>query len=275
MLRFSTRKRRSCRCDAVCNPVPTMSQQVQQAIRESKEQGRFPRHVALIMDGNGRWAKKRMLPRSAGHRQGVEALRRTIRAAGELSVEYLTIFSFSSENWSRPREEITDLLDILRRFIRQDVAELHAAGVRIKIIGERQGLEPDIVSLLEESEKLTRHNTGMTLVVAFNYGGRQEIARAAQRIAQACLNQNLDPLSITPQLFADYLDTQEIPDPDLIIRTSGEERLSNFLLWQGAYAELVFVEEHWPDFNKDLLERAIESYLSRDRRFGGIRVQAR
>src|SRR5687767_9502142 len=203
-----------------------MSQQAQSAIRESKEQGRFPRHIAVIMDGNGRWAKNRLLPRSAGHRQGVEALRRTIRAAGELSVEYLTIFSFSSENWSRPREEITDLLDILRRFIRQDVAELHAAGVRIKIIGERQGLEPDIVSLLEESEKLTSHNTGMTLVVAFNYGSRQEIARAAQRIAQACLDQNLDPRSITPKLFADYLDTQEIPDPDLIIRTSGEERLS-------------------------------------------------
>jgi undecaprenyl diphosphate synthase len=251
-----------------------MSQQAQSAIRESKEQGRFPRHIAVIMDGNGRWAKNRLLPRSAGHRQGVEALRRTIRAAGELGVEFLTIFSFSSENWSRPKEEINDLLDILRRFIRRDVAELHGAGVRIVVIGERSDLEADIVSLLEESEKLTKNNTGMTLVVAFNYGSRQEITRAAQRVAQACVEGTLDPSNITPEVFADYLDTKGIPDPDLLIRTSGEERLSNFLLWQSAYTELVFVEEHWPDFNKELLERAIECYLSRDRRFGGIRVQA-
>ena len=251
-----------------------MSQQAQSAIRESKEQGRFPRHVALIMDGNGRWAKNRLLPRSAGHRQGVEALRRTIRAAGELGLEFLTIFSFSSENWSRPKEEIDDLLDILRRFIRRDVAELHGAGIRIVVIGERNGLEPDIVSLLEESEKLTKDNTGMTLVVAFNYGSRQEITRAAQKVAQACLEGRLDPADISPQIFGESLDTRGIPDPDLLIRTSGEERLSNFLLWQCAYTELVFVEEHWPDFNKELLERAIESYLSRDRRFGGIQVQA-
>jgi undecaprenyl diphosphate synthase len=251
-----------------------MNQQAPSIIHQSKAQGRFPRHIALIMDGNGRWAKNRLLPRSAGHRQGVEALRRTIRAAGELGVEFLTIFSFSSENWSRPMEEINDLLDILRRFIRRDVAELHSAGVRIVVIGERNGLEPDIVSLLEESEKLTRNNTGMTLVVAFNYGSRQEITRAARKLAQACLEGALDPAHITPQIFAENLDTMGIPDPDLLIRTSGEERLSNFLLWQCAYTELVFVEEHWPDFDKALLERAIESYLSRDRRFGGIRVQA-
>lgn len=255
-------------------PIAAMSQQAQSAIRESKEQGRFPRHIALIMDGNGRWAKNRLLPRSAGHRQGVEALRRTIRAAGELGVEFLTIFSFSSENWSRPKEEIDDLLDILRRFIRRDVAELHGAGIRIMVIGERIGLEPDIVSLLEESEKLTMHNTGMTLVVAFNYGSRQEITRAAQKVAQDCIEGKLDPANITPQILADNLDTNGIPDPDLLIRTSGEERLSNFLLWQCAYTEFVFVEEQWPDFSKELLERAIESYLSRDRRFGGIRVQA-
>src|SRR5688500_2099113 len=251
-----------------------MSQQAQSLIRESKEQGRFPRHIALIMDGNGRWAKNRLLPRSAGHRQGVEALRRTIRAAGELGVEFLTIFSFSSENWSRPKEEIDDLLDILRRFIRRDVAELHGAGIRIMVIGERIGLEPDIASLLEDSEKLTMHNTGMTLVAAFNYGSRQEITRAAQKVAQACIEGKLDSANITPQMLADNLDTNGIPGPDLLIRTSGEERLSNFLLWQCAYTELVFVEEQWPDFSRELLERAIESYLSRDRRFGGIRVQA-
>src|SRR5688500_4530865 len=180
-----------------------MSQQAQSLIRESKEQGRFPRHIALIMDGNGRWAKNRLLPRTAGHRQGVEALRRTIRAAGELGLEFLTIFSFSSENWSRPEEEINDLLDILRRFIRQDVAELHASGVRIKVIGERNSLEPDIISLLEESEKLTKDNTGMTLVVAFNYGGRQEIARAAKSIAEACVQGRLDPAAIGPSVVAE------------------------------------------------------------------------
>jgi undecaprenyl diphosphate synthase len=248
--------------------------QIEQTIRRGKQEGRFPRHVALIMDGNGRWAKKRMLPRTAGHRQGVEALRRTIRAAGDLGIEYLTIFSFSSENWARPRDEVNDLLDILRRFIRQDVAELHAAGVCIKVIGERGDLEPDIISLLEESEKLTRQNSGMRLVVAFNYGGRQEIARAARALAEACVGGYLDPSEISPDVFATYLDTRDIPDPDLLIRTSGEERLSNFLLWQSAYTEFVFVDEHWPDFNRESLERAIECYMSRDRRFGGVRVQA-
>ena len=247
---------------------------IEHTIGRGKQEGRFPRHVALIMDGNGRWAKERMLPRTAGHRQGVEALRRTIRAAGDLGIEYLTIFSFSSENWARPRDEVNDLLDILRRFIRQDVAELHAAGVCIKVIGERGDLEPDIISLLEESEKLTRHNSGMRLVVAFNYGSRQEIARAARALAEACIGGCLEPCEISPEVFANYLDTRDIPDPDLLIRTSGEERLSNFLLWQSAYTEFVFVDEHWPDFNRESLERAIECYMSRDRRFGGVRVQA-
>jgi undecaprenyl diphosphate synthase len=255
--------------------VWAMGRSGEEAIREAKQQGRFPRHVAMIMDGNGRWARERMLPRSAGHRQGVEALRRTIRAAGDLGLEYLTIFSFSAENWSRPKEEINDLLDILRRFIRQDVAELHAAGVRIKVIGERSGLEPDILRLLDDSEKLTKENTGMTLVVAFNYGGRQEIARAARSIAKDCMEGLIDPGEITPKLFAEHLDTSGIPDPDLLIRTSGEERLSNFLLWQSAYTELVFVEEHWPEFDRELLERAIGCYLLRDRRFGGLRAQLR
>jgi undecaprenyl diphosphate synthase len=247
---------------------------IEHIISRGKQEGRFPRHVALIMDGNGRWANERMLPRTAGHRQGVEALRGTIRAAGDLGIEYLTIFSFSSENWARPRDEVNDLLDILRRFIRQDVAELHAAGVCIKVIGERGDLEPDIISLLEESEKLTRHNSGMRLVVAFNYGSRQEIARAARALAEACAGGYLKPCEISPEVFATYLDTRDIPDPDLLIRTSGEERLSNFLLWQSAYTEFVFVDEHWPDFNRESLERAIECYMSRDRRFGGVRVQA-
>jgi undecaprenyl diphosphate synthase len=251
-----------------------MNRHSDQSLLNSKQQGRFPRHVALIMDGNGRWAKDRMLPRSAGHRQGVEALRRTIRAAGELGLEFLTIFSFSAENWTRPKEEVDDLLGILRRFIRQDVAELHAAGVRIKVIGERNDLEPDIVSLLEESEKLTTRNTGMTLIVAFNYGSRQEIARAAKKIAQSCIDGQISPSAITADLITEHLDTCGIPDPDLLIRTSGEERLSNFLLWQSAYTEFVFVSEHWPDFGRESLEKAIQCYLARDRRFGGIRLQA-
>jgi undecaprenyl diphosphate synthase len=248
--------------------------QIEHIIHRGKKEGRFPRHVALIMDGNGRWAKKRMLPRTAGHRQGVEALRRTIQAAGDLGIEYLTIFSFSSENWTRPRDEVNDLLDILRRFIRQDVAELHASGVCIRVIGERGDLEPDIISLLEESERLTSRNSGMRLVVAFNYGSRQEIARAARALAEACVSGYLDPSEISPEVFSTYLDTRDIPDPDLLIRTSGEERLSNFLLWQSAYTEFVFVDEHWPDFTRESLERAIERYMTRDRRFGGVRVQA-
>ena len=233
-----------------------------------------PRHVALIMDGNGRWAASRGLPRSAGHRQGVEALRRAVRAAGEFGIEYLTIYSFSSENWSRPAEEVSFLLDLLRRFIRQDVAELHQAGVRITVIGERQGLEPGIVALLEDAERLTRDNTKLKLIVAFNYGSRREITRAARAIAEKVRDGRIDPADITPAVLANHLDTAGIPDPDLLIRTGGEQRLSNYLLWQCAYTEFVFVDEHWPDFSAEVLARALAEYQSRDRRFGGIKAQS-
>src|SRR5687768_6483501 len=229
-----------------------------------------PRHVAIIMDGNGRWAAARGLPRGEGHRRGVEALRKVVRGAGELGVTYLTIFSFSSENWSRPVEEIGDLFGLLRRFIRNDLAELHRDGVRVKVVGERDGLEPDIVALLEEAEELTRKNTRMTLVVAFNYGSRQEIARAAQRLAQEVADGKRPASAITAELIDSYLDTSGIPDPDLIIRTSGEQRLSNFLMWQAAYSEFVFVPLHWPDFDKAALESAIAEYARRERRFGGL-----
>jgi undecaprenyl diphosphate synthase len=229
-----------------------------------------PRHIAIIMDGNGRWAAQRGLPRGEGHRRGVEALRRTVRSAGELGVRVLTIFSFSSENWSRPQQEIVDLMGLLRRFIRNDLAELHRDGVRVKVVGERDGLEPDIVALLEEAEELTRKNTRMTLVVAFNYGSRQEIARAAQRLAQEVADGKRPASAITAELIDSYLDTSGIPDPDLIIRTSGEQRLSNFLMWQAAYSEFVFVPLHWPDFDKAALERAIDEYARRERRFGGL-----
>jgi undecaprenyl diphosphate synthase len=233
-----------------------------------------PRHIAIIMDGNGRWASARGLPRSAGHRQGVDALRHTVRAAIELGIEYLTIFSFSSENWSRPKTEISFLFDLVRRFVRQDVAELHSAGVRITIIGEREGLEPDMIALIEQTEAMTRDNRGLNLIVAFNYGSRREIAEAARTIARAVAAGRLDPESITPELLESHLHTRQIPDPDLLIRTSGEQRLSNYLLWQCAYTEFVFVDEHWPDFTRETLERAISEYLTRERRFGGLAARS-
>jgi undecaprenyl diphosphate synthase len=232
-----------------------------------------PRHVAIIMDGNGRWASARGLPRGEGHRRGVEALRKTVRAAGEIGISFLTIFSFSAENWSRPPSEIRDLMGLLRRFIRNDLAELHQNGVKVRVIGERSDLDPDIRRLLEEAEELTRDNTGLTLVVAFNYGARQEIARAAARIAAMVKNGTLDPSAITADLIGQNLDAPDLPDPDLIIRTSGEQRLSNFLLWQIAYSELVFVPTYWPDFDRAALESAIAEYHRRERRFGGLIAQ--
>ncbi len=234
------------------------------------DRSEMPRHVAIIMDGNGRWAAARGLPRAEGHRRGVEALRKVVRAAGELGISYLTIFSFSSENWSRPASEIGDLFGLLRRFIRNDLASLHSDGVRVRVIGEQDGLEPDILALLKEAEDLTRNNSRFTLVVAFNYGSRQEIANAAQRLAQEVADGKRDASSVTVDALGHYLDAPDVPDPDLIIRTSGEQRLSNFLMWQAAYSELVFVPIHWPDFDKAALEGAIKEYASRERRFGGL-----
>ena len=229
-----------------------------------------PRHVAIIMDGNGRWAAARGLPRAEGHRRGVEALRRTIRAAADIGIAYVTIFSFSAENWSRPASEIGELMGLLRRFIRNDLAELHKSNVRVRVIGERAGLDPDIERLLAEAEELTKNNGGLTLVVAFNYGARQEITRAARRIAERVAQGRLAPADITTETVSGFLDAPDLPDPDLIIRTSGEQRLSNFLLWQSAYSELVFVPAYWPDFDRAALEAAIREYQQRERRFGGL-----
>jgi undecaprenyl diphosphate synthase len=229
-----------------------------------------PCHVAVIMDGNGRWAAQRGLPRIEGHRLGVEALRRTVRAAGELGIQYLTIFSFSLENWSRPQQEIRDLMGLLRRFIRHDLAELHGNNVRVRIIGARDGLENEILRLLEEAEELTKANTGLTLVVAFNYGGRQEIAEAARRVAEDVAAGRLAASDINAEMFSARMNTAGIPDPDLLIRTSGEQRLSNFLLWQAAYSELVFVPVYWPEFDRATLEQAIAEFRRRERRFGGL-----
>jgi undecaprenyl diphosphate synthase len=232
-----------------------------------------PRHVAIIMDGNGRWAAARGLPRVEGHRRGVEALRRTVRAAADIGIGVLTIFSFSAENWSRPPAEVRDLMGLLRRFIRHDLADLHRSHVRVRVIGERDGLDPDIRRLLEEAEELTAGNDRLTLVVAFNYGARQEIARAARRIAAEVAAGRMTTQAVTAELLGQYLDAPDLPDPDLIIRTSGEQRLSNFLLWQAAYSELIFVPIYWPDFDRATLEGAIVEYRRRERRFGGLVAQ--
>ncbi len=232
-----------------------------------------PRHVAIIMDGNGRWASARGLPRSAGHKAGIDAVRRAVRAASDLNIEYLTIYSFSTENWTRPKTEVMFLLELLRRFISQDVAELHASGVKIQIIGERAKLDVKLVRMIEDAERLTSGNEKLKLVVAFNYGSRQEIASAAQKIALQVQSGMLDPATITSDTLAQNLETFDMPDPDLLIRTGGEERISNFLLWQCAYAEFVFVPEFWPEFNFEIFQRAVAEFNARERRFGGLKAQ--
>jgi undecaprenyl diphosphate synthase len=229
-----------------------------------------PRHVAIIMDGNGRWAQQRGLPRSAGHRMGVEAVRRTVRAAMEVGVQYLTIYSFSSENWARPVTEVDDLMGLMRRFIRRDLADLHKNGVRIGVIGERDRVDGELLQLIDEAIALTARNTALNLQIAFNYGSRAEIAKAARRLAERVLAGVIRPQDITPEALGAELDTCGVPDPDLLIRTSGELRLSNFLLWQSAYTEFVFLDAFWPDFGRELLEQAIEEYRRRSRRFGGV-----
>jgi undecaprenyl diphosphate synthase len=227
------------------------------------------RHVAIIMDGNGRWANERGLPRSLGHRMGVEAVRRTVRAAIELGIPYLTLYSFSSENWTRPASEIDNLMELMKRFIRRDLAELHQKGVRVLVIGERGNVEPELSAMIDEALTLTAGNTVLSLVIAFNYGSRAEIAKAARRLAEKVSRGTLTPDAITPEALEAELDTKGVPDPDLLIRTSGELRLSNFLLWQSAYTEFVFLDAYWPDFGRELLEQAIGEFRSRDRRFGG------
>ncbi|MDO6964075.1 isoprenyl transferase [Rhizobium alvei] len=231
---------------------------------------RVPEHVAIIMDGNGRWAKMRGYPRTMGHRKGVEAVREAVRVAGDLGISYLTLFAFSSENWTRPETEVNDLMGLLKAFIRRDLAELHRENVRIRIIGARDNMPGDVLPLLLEAEETTKDNSGLTLVIAFNYGSRDEIARAARKLAARVAAGELSVEAITPVAFARELDTFGIPDPDLIIRTSGEERLSNFLLWQAAYAELLFIPDFWPDFSRETFMAALESFARRERRFGGV-----
>jgi undecaprenyl diphosphate synthase len=227
-----------------------------------------PVHVAIIMDGNGRWATARGLPRIAGHRTGAEAVRRTVKAAAELGIGYLTLFGFSSENWKRPLSEIDGLMGLLRHYLRGEIAEIHRNGVRLRVIGQRARLAPDIVTLIENGEALTRDNTGLQLTIALSYGGRDEIAAAARSLAQQVAAGTLDPDAIDEMMVGEHLLTADMPDPDLVIRTSGEQRISNFLLWQTAYAEFSFTGTLWPDFAKSDLEKAVQDFHGRDRRYG-------
>jgi undecaprenyl diphosphate synthase len=227
-----------------------------------------PVHVAVIMDGNGRWAKARGLPRIAGHRRGGDAVRRTVQAAGELGIVYLTLFGFSSENWRRPVGEVDDLMGLLRHYIRAEIAELQANNVRMRVIGERSRLPPDIVTLIDNAESLTAGNAGLNLTIALSYGGRAEIAAAARAIAEAVQQGKLAPEAVDEATVARHLLTADMPDPDLVIRTSGEQRISNFLLWQTAYAEFVFTSTLWPDFGKADLEKALRDFHGRERRYG-------
>jgi undecaprenyl diphosphate synthase len=228
----------------------------------------LPRHIAIIMDGNGRWAKARGLPRIAGHRSGAEAVRRTLAAAGELGIPYLTLFGFSSENWKRPSAEVQDLMVLLRHYLRGEIAELQRNGVRLKVIGQLARLAPDIVGMIAHAETLTRENSQITLTIAVSYGGRAEIVAAVQAIAAEVARGSLAAEDVDEDCLARHLFTADIPDPDLLIRTSGEQRISNFLLWQCAYSELVFTKTLWPDFSRNDLEQAIDDYCGRERRYG-------
>jgi len=227
-----------------------------------------PQHVAIIMDGNGRWATRRGLPRTAGHKQGAEAARRTVEAAIELGIANLTLFSFSSENWRRPAAEVLDLMGLLRRYLQSEIAELHRNGVRLTVIGERHRLPDDIQRLVADAELQTAGNGRLRLMMALSYGGRQELVAAVRELAGRVAAGTLEPDAIDEAALAGALFTAGVPDPDLVIRTSGEQRLSNFLLWQAAYSELVFVDKLWPDFAKEDLAAAVAEFMQRDRRYG-------
>ena len=227
-----------------------------------------PTHVAIIMDGNGRWATQRGLPRVAGHRAGVEAVRQAVRSAGEIGLQWLTLYAFSSENWRRPLSEIIDLTGLLRHFLRMEIADLHSKNVRLHFIGDRTKFDPGIQSDIAQAEKTTNNNAGLNLVIALSYGGRAEIVAAARKTTDDIIAGRLAIDALDEASFAERLSTAEIPDPDLIIRTSGEKRLSNFLLWQGAYAELLFVDTLWPDFGPAEFTAALAEFARRNRRFG-------
>lgn len=232
--------------------------------------GPQPRHVAIIMDGNGRWATKRGLPRLQGHRRGVDSVREIVEACPDFGVEYLTLFAFSSENWKRSEEEVSGLMGLFRRYFRKEAASLVEKGARVKFIGERSALDSDIQEMMASLEAQSASNTKLTIVIALNYGGRAEIARAAQRLAADVASGEKSLHEVTETALGAALDAPDVPDPDLVIRTSGEQRISNFLLWQCAYAEFLFVDELWPDFNRDAFARALAAFGARERRFGAV-----
>ncbi len=229
----------------------------------------MPKHVAIIMDGNGRWATSRGLPRTLGHKAGAEALKRTVRAAGEMGIEYLTLFGFSCENWSRPEFEVKELMRLLRLYLRAETAELSKNNICLKVIGSREELDPDIVRLIENAEEISKDNDGITLMIAINYGGRQDIIHAVSEMLKDGVSGDLSKDKLTDALESRLM-TGGAPEPDLLIRTSGEQRISNFLLWQCAYSEMYFTERYWPDFGRDDLEEAVACYTQRERRFGGV-----
>ncbi len=233
-----------------------------------------PRHVAIIMDGNGRWASSRGLPRTFGHQRGAEAVKRVVESAAEIGIDYLTLFGFSSENWKRPEDEVSELMRLLRYYLRAETAELHKNGIRLRVIGRRADLASDIVAMIDQAEELTAHNSRLTLVIALNYGGRMDLLHAAEQLVDHALAMGHKPSreEIEAQ-FPAFLMTAGLPDPDVLIRTSGEQRISNFLLWQCAYSELIFTPTLWPDFKREDLEWAITEYAKRDRRFGGVKAK--
>ncbi|MEL1134015.1 isoprenyl transferase [Desulfitobacterium sp. THU1] len=242
-------------------------------IVEQIDKNRLPRHIAIIMDGNGRWAQKRALPRSLGHKAGVEALRDIVKACSNLGVGVLTVYAFSTENWSRPREEVNILMSLLTDYLRRELDELHENKVRVQMIGNREQLPLEAQKELEHSMEKTKQNEGLILNLALNYGGRAEIASAVQRLCEKVVQGQIKPEEISEAIIADHLFTSDLPDPDLLIRTSGELRISNFLLWQIAYTEIVVTDCLWPDFNPERLAEAIIDFQKRDRRFGGLNKQ--
>lgn len=238
-----------------------------------EKQLKIPQHVAIIMDGNGRWAKKRFLPRNAGHTQGSKRVEEICRAAYDMGIKYLTIYAFSTENWTRPEDEVSALMKILRNYLKESIKKATENNMRVRVIGDRSRLDADIQESIRELEEVSGENTGLNFQIALNYGARDEMLRAMRRLVSDYREGRFEQEQLTEELFAGYLDTRGIPDPDLLIRTSGEERLSNFLLWQCAYTEFYFPDVLWPDFDKDELKKAVEQYTKRDRRFGGVKEE--
>ena len=236
----------------------------------AEKEYKIPQHVAIILDGNGRWAKKRLMPRNMGHVQGAKTVEQICEDADSLGIKYLTVYAFSTENWSRPESEVGAIMKLLRNYLKDCIKRANSNNMKVRVIGERSRLSEDIRNKIEELEKASENNTGLNFTIALNYGSRDEIKRAVSEIAKECAAGKVNPSDITEQMISEHLDTRGIPDPDLLIRTSGEERLSNYLLWQLAYTEFYFTDVLWPDFNKEELEKAIEKYNGRERRYGGV-----